>query len=382
MVFLRDLNLWGEDYRKRFEEKGSEYFSKISQIKRCYEELSIFYKYYREEEKAKKMFQLISSIRLPKSKFYLLNEEQLKDHQAMDILWRMQIDKGAQLNLAGKDPELAKQLFEWAAENLQSETITSHMGEPTFYIFTASWYLWRGYALLMLGRYEEAYDNLKEVMPYFTLHKKKGGETWQKLEYYLTKALIPLCEYMLSPCADNRKNARKGIEEYIKSLKYNYDKQCAYLYYFHLKERFPEVYGEAGTIIPKQSPAIKTSAAKPAKPAKPLDVISDAGKKYFIRMITSDELLDEDLGSNRDLERYVEMIKALGDYPVLSSLMNVYVGEGEQKPEPLVEECERLLATPGLDENLTKKTEQILRIAEKAKLYHLCLRIEYVDLSL
>lgn len=49
-----DLNLWGEDYLKRFREKGNDYFSKIGEAKLCYEKLSIFYKYYGEEEKAKK----------------------------------------------------------------------------------------------------------------------------------------------------------------------------------------------------------------------------------------------------------------------------------------------------------------------------------------
>lgn len=326
------------------------------------------------------MFQLISSIRLPKSRFDHLKESQ-KSWQSLDELSRKQIEKGAQLDLAGKDSEITKQLFEWAAENLfQSDELIEAGMKYRQYNDIASWYLWRGYALIMLGRYEEAYDDLKKVVPYFTLNKKRGGETWQKLEYYLTKALIPLCEYILNPSDDNRKSTRKGIEEFIKSLKSNYKKQSGYLYYFHLKGRFPQVYGDAGTTSLKQSPAIRTSGIKPTKS---LAVNIDTGEnKYFVRMITSDDLLDGDIGSNSDLERYVEGVKSLGNFPVLSNLMDLYVGEGEQKPEPLVEECERLLSMPGLDEDLRKKTEHILRIAEKAKLYHLCLRIEYVDLTL
>ncbi len=113
-------------------------------------------------------------------------------------------------------------------------------------------YLWRGYSLLTLGRYEEACDLLNEVVPYFNKYKKKGGEVWRKVEYALPKALFPLCEYKLEPTQENLQKAKAGVEEYIKSLHDNKDKLEGYLYYFHLKETFPDVYtsDKAPTAVP------------------------------------------------------------------------------------------------------------------------------------
>ena len=75
----------------------------------------------------------------------------------------------------------------------------------------------------------------------------------------------------------------------------------------------------------------------------------------------------EVFGTNNELEEYVEKIKILGNYPVLSGLMELYVTEGQQEPEPLIKECEMLLLRVDIDAVLKEKTEFILAVAKDAK---------------
>jgi len=103
-------------------------------------------------------------------------------------------------------------------------------------------FLWKGYVLLNLGQYKEAYNYLLRVVPIFQNVTKAGGQIWHPVEYALTKALVPLCEFKLNPSKDVLKKAQKGIEDYIKSLSDNKFKLDGYVYYFHLKKQFANVY--------------------------------------------------------------------------------------------------------------------------------------------
>ena len=76
--------------------------------------------------------------------------------------------------------------------------------------------------------------------------------------------------------------------------------------------------------------------------------------------------LDE-FGTQNELEEYVEKVGKLGDYPVLSSLMELYAMEEQQEPEPLIEECERLLASSSADAVLKEKTGILLDAAKDAQ---------------
>ena len=167
----------------------------------CYEKLAVIYTYFDTEVKAKKMIQHLIAFgyQVYTSRFATLSEEGKKNNNLLVQQGKWQLREGLCFPLAHTDPQKATQLFEWAAENcLMPDEYIAGAIKYENYNHIAIGHLWRGYALLNLGNYDEAYDLLTQVVPYFNKYKKSGGEVWQKVEYALPKALIPLCEYKFS----------------------------------------------------------------------------------------------------------------------------------------------------------------------------------------
>ena len=328
------------------------------------DKLAIIYRCLGVDEKSRKMFQYLTTFGAYQSKLDGLPEKYIDDTNLIVQTGEYQLSKGIQFTLAQTDSQKATQLFEWAAENclLPDEYITDETKAEN-YDDIAVGHLWRGYALLNMGRYDEAYELLTQVVPYLNRYKKLGIEMWRKVEYALPKALVPLCEHKLKPTQENLQKAQSGIEDYIKSLRDNEDKLEGYLYYFHLKEAFPDVYNA------DKNPELPADASpKINKPAKKMDLPPDeydTKGSVIVFDIKSGSL--EVFGTNNELEEYVEKIKNYVDYPVLSDLMELYVTEGQQEPEPLIKECERLLLRVDIDAALKEKTEFILAVAKDAK---------------
>ena len=74
----------------------------------------------------------------------------------------------------------------------------------------------------------------------------------------------------------------------------------------------------------------------------------------------------EVFGTHAELENYVNMVGLLGTYPILSALFGLYVTEGQQEPEPLINECEMLLSIPDIGSELELNTQLILVVAKDA----------------
>ncbi|WP_094227736.1 hypothetical protein [Methanolobus psychrotolerans] len=244
-IFLEEKHAEWENYLK---ENGvlEKYPSEIdSNMAKAYAGLGKTYRYFGNKQKSIWFFKYFTTFRIPDSKFYGVTEEekQNKDirriHDASNYIFR----KAIYFNLSDFDPATADKLFGWAAENfVVPQDDYDFWMKHGMYDDIAVAYLWCGYSLLNLGKYEEALELLVQVVPYLDRYKKSGVEMWRVVEYALPKALIPLCEYKLDPTEENLKNAKKGIEDFIKSLRENRHKLEAYLYYFHLKEKFADVY--------------------------------------------------------------------------------------------------------------------------------------------
>lgn len=191
---------------------------------------------------------------------------------------------------------------------------------------------------------------------------------WRKVEYALPKALIPLCEYRLNPTPQNMQNAQTSIEDYIKSLRDKKDKLDGYLYYFHLKETNADVYDTEAAGTEKNVPKSSVKSSKVKKPVKKLDLPPaeyDTEGSVIVFDIIGGYLIE--FGTNNELEEYAKKVELLGGYPVLASLMELYAMEVEEDPEPIIEECERLLGSADLDVFLKEKTKIILDAALDAK---------------
>ncbi len=324
--------------------------------------LAIMYKCLGEETKAKELFYYLAGINFPESRFWGLSEENKDDIDLLIQTGELLTINGIRFNLAQTNPQKATQLFEWAAENchLPDEFIAAAIKFKN-YDNIAAGHLWRGYALLNLGKYKEAYEFLIQVIPYLNKYKKLGIEMWRIFEYALAIALVPLCEYKLNPTQENLQEAQKGIEDSIKSLREYKFKLEGYLYYFHLKETFPEVYNaEIAETHAKKSPKKKTIKKLDLPPGE-----SDTEGSVIVFDIKGGYL--DIFGTNNELEEYVERVEEMGEYPVLASLMEIYAMEGQEEPEPIIEECERLLASPDADKFVKQKTKILLDAALDAK---------------
>lgn len=290
----------------------------------------------------------------------MIEEEDRKKTKLLIQTGELQLREGVYYTLAKTDPQKATQLFEWAAENCyQSDEDIAAGIKYRLYDEIAVGHLWRGYALLNIGKYEEAYELLTQVIPYLNKYKKTG-EMWRKVEYALPKALVPLCEFKIESTQENLQKAKAGIEDYIKSLRENKDKLEGYLYYFHLKETFADVY--------TAEKAPETAPSKVKIPSKKLELppteYETKGSVMIFDREGSGSL--EVFGTQNEFEAYVETVKKLDKFPVLSGLMELYATESLQEPEPLIEECEKLLSRPDIEPDVKEKTKLILEVARDA----------------
>ncbi len=338
----------------------------------CYMNLGVIYKYFGEEEKAIKMFHHLTTFGSGAFKDRLdgLSEESKNDTSLLIQSGHHQLRKGVHFNLAKTNHKKATQIFEWAAENCyQSDEDIAAGIKYELYDEIAVANIWRGYALINLGRqYEEAYELLIQVVPYLNKYKKIAHEMWRKVEYALPKALIPLCEYRLDPTSQNMQNAQTGIEDYIKSLRDKKDKLDGYLYYFHLKETNADVYDTEAAETDKITPKSSVKSSKVKKPVKKLDLPPaeyDTEGAVIVFDIIGGYLIE--FGTNNELEEYAKKVELLGGYPVLASLMELYAMEVEEDPEPIIEECKRLLGSADFDDFLKEKTKILLDAALDAK---------------
>lgn len=339
-----------------------------------YMQLAIIYRLQGEDHRYKIMIrrvvEFINRMEITKEPEYIREEKFQTNIIAKTDLLRQQ--GGSQIHMAlfyviaREELPKARQLFEWAQENciLPEEYLRE---KEIGFDNIACAYLWRGYALLSLERYTEALDCLVKVAPILENVTKSGQEMWRIVEYALTKAVVPLCEFKLNPTKDNLKKAQKGIEVFIKSLHNDMKKLDAYPYYFHLKEQFADVY----SADLKKFPATASIEEIPRKVAKPVDLhqkISNEGS-----VIILDPSIESDafaiIGTNGDFDRFIRYITDRGNFPELASLIDLYTLGNPRDAKELEDDCTRFIRTPGIDPGVYEIGKRIcsaVRVAARA----------------
>jgi hypothetical protein len=213
---------------------------------------------------------------------------------------------------------------------------------------------------MSLGDYGEAYACLTQVVPYFVMDRMTHTSMDNPLEYRLPMALIPLCEYLMSPVEEKKYEAVEGLDSFIDSFTDCADRLSAFLYYYHLKNTFPDAYN-----IGQVRAGNKTVAGRRKKVRLPPSGRQVRGSVIVFDRDGSGSL--EVFGTSNELKEYVEKVAELGDYPTLSRLIDIYALEEQQDPVSLVDEAERLMAAPGVDHYLREKTVHILNVARDAR---------------
>lgn len=301
-------------------------------------------------------------VRLPKTEKPPDNNLRLRPHSG-----RLEVNHAIYLRILHENPEKVEELFEWAVENctlpddfIEFEKETGRYDDLSFA------FLWGGYARLALGRYAEALEYLSWVVPFSTKWKKLAGEIYYIVEYALPKALIPLCEFKLNPTRQNLVDAQKGIEEYISSLREPRFRLDGYLYYFHLKEQFADVYDADPSGYPEvaQEPDQKPLP----EPGREIEIAASLpGEEEEYRYIWIWDLVSltvgEEFGTDEELGEYVDNVSKLDGFPELSSLVDRFMLWDEVDALALCDETERLLAMPDIDPQVREKTGIIREVA-------------------
>jgi hypothetical protein len=128
-----------------------------------------------------------------------------------------------------------------------------------------------------------------------------------------------------------------------------------------LKEKFADVY-EAESVPTDSKPAFRKVIEE-----KKIEFPANDEEPGTIMITTLEGGYEDFLGSNDEVGRYCAEVSKLGDYPNLALLMETYVTGSYLEPEPLIEECKRLLAMEGVEDWIREKTEIVLEAAEDAK---------------
>lgn len=263
--------------------------------------------------------------------------------------------------------------FEWASEycfprdeDVQWRLQREKEGEGGGLYIIARADSWYGYCLVTFGRFEEALPYLNEVVPYFKQSTRTDGHIEYWIEYHLSKALIPLCEYKITPSEENRAAAQKGLEEFIKKLNDFDHKRDAFLYYFHLKELFPDVYS-----TPAKAKKSKTTKKKEDLVFQhPLPQVEyppeDESQGGVVIEVVADHHF-EFVARKYVFERLSKKIHEFGTYPVLGNAYDSFVSEEVLEPESIVRECKELLNEPSLNEEEKESISEILTIATYAE---------------
>ncbi len=336
----------------------------------CYEKLGSIYLYSGETDLAGRMFSNLSlfGTAIKKSRFDIKGfiEEDKAKPDFLVMIAKGEIENAIYLFLAEKNPDQVHRLVTWAVENsdLSPDYVRGMIGVKG-YQEVAVGYLWHGYALICLGRYGEALPLLTQVIPLFVQTRKMGVEVWQKIEYALPKALVPLCEFWLDPTVEHLQAAQEGIETYLKSLKMYRDRLSGLLYYFHLKKQFADIYEiNPASFIPPGGREIKQPAPEPI-----IGREKDPEGEIVLTLIRPDPptlWAMEWLGQYAAFEAFTTYVRSLGGYPALEALMDTYTLEERQEAAPILEDCERFLRQQDISPEARAYAEVILSALQAA----------------
>ncbi|HUL61430.1 MAG TPA: hypothetical protein VLT35_00080, partial [Methanocella sp.] len=151
-----------------------------------------------------------------------------------------------------------------------------------------------------------------------------------------------------------------GLEEFVASFRFNADRLVAYQYYFHLKQSFPEAYEKGDNVAEPATESLPLPATSRAYP------VPDGHTEDDVIIFEKGSGCLEVIGSHGELEAYLGKVKRLGPYPAIARLMETYVLGEDQEPGPLIENCGRLLSSPGIEPDIRTITDLIRDVAEGA----------------
>lgn len=234
----------------------------------------------------------------------------------------------------------------------------------------------RGYALMMLGRYQEATESLNRVLPLTRAAKLKGEWMVYQADNALPYALIPLCEYLYEPTEQRRIAAWKGRDKYMKQIINSQPRFDSYLYYFHLEKAYPDVYlpGSEKKKIRKKMTEKENTAPEVLSefPDYPESTRDDEPSEGGVVIQDTEDNEWRFVLRVPSFERFISKIQSLSGYPVLSDAITAYTFSTSLDPAAVISECNGLLKEPSLTIEEREAVGEIGKTAMHARDHGAC----------
>lgn len=250
-----------------------------------------------------------------------------------------QLQYAIYINLCRGDPQIALKYYDWAQKNLADRDFQNPDSACNDWE-TATSAAWRGYALFMLGIYDEAHELLSSVrlIGEKECGKGRGSLITVRIEYALSKFLLPLCAEMANSDTGRLKSVAKSAgKEFLKTLPELNVRIEGYLYYFHIMD-----YVDTICASEKSCPSV----TKDPPPNYRYERIGDDRLPVLIH--SGRNLATGELGPYRDFISFVQWCRKTGIYPKLTRIGDYLNSAAPFDPLPILEETTHLLSQSGI----------------------------------
>lgn len=274
-----------------------------------------------------------------------------------DLAWYGQLRYAIYINLCRGDPQIALKYYDWAQKNLADREF-QNPDSPSSDWETATSAAWRGYALFMLGIYDEAHELLSSVRLIGEKDRGKGHGSLitVRVEFALSKFLLPLCAEMANSDTSRLKSiAESAGKEYLKTLPELNVRVDGYLYFFHIMD-----YVDTICVSGKIHPRVMMNP----QPAYRHERIGDDRLPVLIR--SGRNLANGDLGPYRDFVSFVQWCRKTGTYPELARIEDLLISASPFDPVPILVETTQLLSQPGIPPGIREIADVLYSVAEHA----------------
>jgi hypothetical protein len=163
-----------------------------------------------------------------------------------DFGWRMtagmlQMKAAVCADRAGK-AEDARRLFTWAVEYRSfSEEELREFDETKQPYAVWKWTIEQAYALLCLGRYQEALEACNEALRWIEKDRKAKVESATEMPLLILPSVLALARYQLEPSDENRLEAIRRLDLDAVASRIHVDHLQGLFYLFNLRAKYPEL---------------------------------------------------------------------------------------------------------------------------------------------
>jgi tetratricopeptide (TPR) repeat protein len=244
-----------------------------------------------------------------------LPTEQVEQNEVLDYGLRMsvgmhQMKAAVCANRAG-DSELAVRLFTWAVKNRSLTEEELHEFEETKQPYAVwEWTIERAYALLCLGRFQEALEAGEEALRWIEMDRRAKVESATEMPLLILPTVLALARYQLDPSAENLLEAIERLDLNAVASRIHVDHLLGLFYLFNLRAKYPEFAQPSDKDLPPAARAQQAAEACRAWMRK-ADIELDGSPESLHRL---DHSLPQLYPTIEDEDQWKMVLFMLGSY--------------------------------------------------------------------